>query len=283
MSELPDFKNIFSLEGKTALVTGGSRGLGLHMATAFLLAGCSLVIVTARKLEGDVGINQAVEKLNALPGIRGKAVGLAANVGNTDAIVKLAGEVKELVGSKGLNIIVCNAGATWGSRFEDAPPHSSVKILDLNVRGIFEQVQNFLPQLQTAASKEDPSRIIIISSTAGGNVAHIGEHSTIMYSTSKAAADHLGRNLAVELGSKNITTNIISPGFFPTKIAAGLINNLGGEESLSRDNPMGRLGQPDDIAGVVTFLCSRAAKYVNGVNIAIDGAARLSAGRLSRL
>ncbi|KAI0160645.1 rhamnolipids biosynthesis 3-oxoacyl-reductase [Xylariaceae sp. FL1272] len=283
MSDIPDFKSIFSLEGKTALVTGGSRGLGLHMATAFLLAGCSLVIVTARKLEGDVGINQAVEKLNALPGIRGKAVGLAANVGNTDAIVKLAGDVKELVGRKGLNIIVCNAGATWGSRFEDAPPHSSVKILDLNVRGIFEQVQNFLPQLQAAASKEDPSRIIIISSTAGTNVPHIGEHGTIMYSTSKAAADHLGRNLAVELGSKNITTNIISPGFFPTKIASGLINNLGGEESLSRDNPMGRLGQPDDIAGVATFLCSRAAKYVNGVNIAIDGAARLSAGRLSRL
>ncbi len=141
MSKLRNFESLFSLEGKTALVTGGSRGLGLHMATAFLRAGCSLVIVTARKLEGEQGINQAVRKLNALPGIRGKAVGLAANVGDTKDIVRLVGQVKELVGDKGLNILVCNAGASWGSRFEDAPPESSVKILDLNVRGVFELVQ----------------------------------------------------------------------------------------------------------------------------------------------
>jgi NAD(P)-dependent dehydrogenase (short-subunit alcohol dehydrogenase family) len=141
MSELRNYQNLFSLEGKTALVTGGSRGLGLHMATAFLLSGCSLVVVTARKLEGEQGINQAVEKLNALPGIKGKAVGIAANVADSKDIVRLAGQVRDLVGSKGLNILVCNAGAAWGSKFEDAPPSSSVKILDLNVRGIFELTQ----------------------------------------------------------------------------------------------------------------------------------------------
>jgi NAD(P)-dependent dehydrogenase (short-subunit alcohol dehydrogenase family) len=141
MSELQNFENIFALEGKTALVTGGSRGLGLHMATAFLRSGCSHVIITARKREGEQGIDQAVDKLNRLPGIKGKAIGIAANVGDSDAIVRLVEEVKGIVGSKGLNILVCNAGAAWGSRFEDAPPQSSVKILDLNVRGIFELVQ----------------------------------------------------------------------------------------------------------------------------------------------
>lgn len=141
MSQLNNFDSLFSLQGKTALVTGGSRGLGLHMATAFLRAGASLVVITTRKRGGPNGIDQAVDRLNALEGIRGKAVGIAANVGNSEDIVRLTGEVESLVGAKGLNILVCNAGAAWGSRFEDAPPSSSVKILDLNVRGVFELVQ----------------------------------------------------------------------------------------------------------------------------------------------
>lgn len=283
MSQLAKYESLFSLEGKTALVTGGSRGLGLHMATAFLRSGCSLVIVTARRREGAEGIDQAVEKLNALPGIRGRAVGVAANVASSEDIVRLVGEVKGLVGEAGLGIVVCNAGAAWGSRFEDAPPSSSVKILDLNVRGVFELVQKSLPLLEAAASKEDPARVLVIGSTAGCNVPHVGDHGTIMYSTSKAAVNHLARNLAVELGPKNITSNIIAPGFFPSKLAQGLISNLGGVEELSKDNPMGRLGEPEDIAGVAVFLCSRAGGYVNGVDISVDGAARLSAGRLSRL
>lgn len=140
MSQLKNFETMFSLEGKTALVTGGSRGLGLHMATAFLRAGCSHVIITARKREGEQGIDQAVEKLNKL-GVKGKAFGIAANVASSEDIVRLVGDVKDKLEGKGLNILVCNAGAAWGSRFEDAPPSSSIKILDLNVRGVFELVQ----------------------------------------------------------------------------------------------------------------------------------------------
>ncbi|OAA62752.1 rhamnolipids biosynthesis 3-oxoacyl-[acyl-carrier-protein] reductase [Niveomyces insectorum RCEF 264] len=285
MSDLRNFEGLFSLEGKTALVTGGSRGLGLHMATAFLRAGASLVVVTARKREGPQGLDQAVDRLNTLPGVRGRAVGFAANVGNSADIVRLVAQVAELapVRQRGLNILVCNAGASWGSRFEDAPPHSSVKILDLNVRGVFELAQQCLPLLTAHATLDDPSRVIIVSSTAGTNVPHVGANGTIMYSVSKAAAHHLGRNLAVELGPRHITANVIAPGFFPSKLAQGLINNLGGEEELSRDNPMGRLGIPEDIAGLAVFLSSAAGRYINGEDIAVDGGARLAAGRLTKL
>ncbi|KAL0934683.1 rhamnolipids biosynthesis 3-oxoacyl-(acyl-carrier-protein) reductase [Colletotrichum truncatum] len=283
MSVLKEFGAAFRLEKKTALVTGGSRGLGLHMATAFLLSGCSQVIITARKADGGQGINQAVEKLNNLPGIQGKAIGIAANVADSNDIVRLISEVNELVGKQGLNILVCNAGTAWGSRFEDAPPSSSINVLDLNVRGVFELVQNSLPLLERAASKEDPARLLIVSSIAGDIVPHVGENGTIMYSASKAAANHLGRNLALELGPRNITSNVIAPGFFPSKLAQGLIESLGGAEDLSKDNPLGRLGHPEDIAGVAVFLCAPAGKYVNGVNIAVDGGARLSPGRMTKI
>lgn len=120
----------------------------------------------------------------------------------------------------------------------------------------------FTPLLEAAGTLNDPSRVIIVSSTAGNNVHHIGEHGTIIYSASKAAANHLARNLAVELGPKNITTNTVAPGFFPSKLANGLIEILGGEDELKNVNPRKRLGEPEDIAGVMIYLSSRAASYM---------------------
>ena len=137
--------------------------------------------------------------------------------------------------------------------------------------------------LEAAGTPLDPARVIIVSSTAGTNVPHVGEHGTIMYSASKAAADHMARNLAVELGPRNITTNTVKPGFSPSKLASGLIYILGGEEELSRTNPRGRLGVPEYIAGVMLFLASPAANYFNGEDISLDGGARLSSGRLTKL
>jgi NAD(P)-dependent dehydrogenase (short-subunit alcohol dehydrogenase family) len=119
-----------------------------------------------------------------------------------------------------------------------------------------------VPLLVAGATRVDPSRVIIVSSTAGINVPHIGEHGTIMYSVSKAAAHHLSRNLAMELGPRNITTNTVAPGFFPSKLANGLIDILGGEKELNDSNPRRRLGEPEDIAGVMVFLCSPAGSYM---------------------
>ena len=144
-------------------------------------------------------------------------------------------------------------------------------------------MRRFTPLLARAGTRADPSRIIIVSSTAGTTVPHIGDHGTIMYSASKAAAHHLSRQLAVELGPRNITTNTVAPGFFPSKLANGLIENLGGREQLEDWNPRKRLGEAEDIAGVMVYLASPAGAYVNGEDIAVDGGMRYAAGRQSKL
>jgi NAD(P)-dependent dehydrogenase (short-subunit alcohol dehydrogenase family) len=120
----------------------------------------------------------------------------------------------------------------------------------------------FTPLLTARSTAQDPSRIVIVSSTAGINVPHIGDHGTIMYSVSKAAAHHLSRNLAMELGPRHITSNTVAPGFFPSKLANGLIDILGGDQALKDSNPRRRLGEPEDIAGVMVYLCSPAGAYM---------------------
>ncbi|KAK5102339.1 hypothetical protein LTR70_000124 [Exophiala xenobiotica] len=137
--------------------------------------------------------------------------------------------------------------------------------------------------LEAAGTADDPSRIIVVSSIAGTHVTHTGNNGTIMYSVSKAAAHHLTRNLAIELGPRNITTNTVAPGFFPSKLANGLIEILGGEEALKKANPRKRLGIPDDIAAVMLFLTGPAASYINGVDIPVDGGNRLVEGSLAKL
>jgi NAD(P)-dependent dehydrogenase (short-subunit alcohol dehydrogenase family) len=148
---------------------------------------------------------------------------------------------------------------------------------------VVPDTNSFAPLLERAGTRQSPSRILIVSSTAGTTVPHVGEHGTIMYSISKAAAHHLSRQLAVELGPRNITTNTVAPGFFPSKLANGLIEMLGGQEELEENNPRKRLGEPEDIAGVMVFLSSPAGAYINGEDIAVDGGMRLASGRHSKL
>jgi NAD(P)-dependent dehydrogenase (short-subunit alcohol dehydrogenase family) len=131
------------------------------------------------------------------------------------------------------------------------------------------------PLLMAAATKEDPARVIIVSSIGGIVVPHVGQTGAIAYSASKAAAHHLGRNFAMELVPHNITTNIIAPGWFPTRLANPAIDKAGGEKVAGASNPMGRLGVPEDIAGLVVYLCSRAGRYINGEDISVDGGNRL--------
>lgn len=179
-----------------------------------------------------------------------------------------------------VDILFANAGATWGAPFDAYPEAAFSKVMDLNVKAVFYSVQKFAPLLQRRATVEDTSRVIITASVAGLGVGSLGQQATFAYSASKAAAVHLARNLAVDLGPRHVLVNAICPGFFPTKMAAGLLELTGGRDKHAKGNPARRLGRPEDIAGAVVYLSSRAGAHVNGDALVIDGGAMWAKGGL---
>lgn len=275
--ELKDFSSLFSLEGKVVLVTGGSRGLGLHAASGFLQAGCSKVYITSRKA---AACDQACAALNALPNKRpgAKAISVPADSAKIADIEMLVKKVKETTDH--VDILFANAGATWGEKFDTHPDSAFAKVMDLNVKSVFNTIRLFAPLLQKNATLEDPSRVIVTASIAGLGVGSLGENATFGYSASKAAVIHLTRNLAVELGPRHILCNSIAPGFFPSKMASGLMDLQGGAEQMAKQNPNGRLGRPEDIAGAVVYLASRAGSHCNGASITLDGGSLWGRSRL---
>ncbi|KAI1482931.1 hypothetical protein K445DRAFT_321848 [Daldinia sp. EC12] len=267
---LNDFPSLFSLKGKVAVVTGGSRGLGLNAASAFLQAGCSKVFITSRKAKA---CDSAVAQLNRLPNLQpgARAISVPADSSTLAGVESLVSQVSRH--TEYVDILFANAGATWGEAFDTHPESAFQKVMDLNVKGVFLCIQKFAPLLQKRATVDDPSRVIITSSVAGLGVGATGPQATFGYSASKAAVIALGRNLAVELGPRHILVNSICPGWFPTKMATGLLEMTGGLEKHAARNPNKRLGRPEDIAGVVVYLSSRAGSHVNGATIQIDGGA----------
>ncbi|KAG6089960.1 hypothetical protein E4U15_000600 [Claviceps sp. LM218 group G6] len=287
-TQLKDFPSLFSLKGKIAVVTGGSRGLGLHAASAFLQAGASKVFISSRKA---AACDEACKALNALPNRAPGAVAIAvpADSANMKGVTHLLEQVKKHTDH--VDILFANAGATWGESFDTHPDEAFAKVMDLNVKAVFNTIRLFTPLLEKAASSSsssssqntipDPSRVIITASVAGLGLGSIGQQGTYGYSASKAAVIHLGRNLAVELGPRHITVNSICPGFFPSKMTHGLLEMAGGADEVGNMNPMGRLGKPEDIAGAVVYLASRAGSHVNGEAIAIDGGAMWVRGEMA--
>lgn len=179
-----------------------------------------------------------------------------------------------------VDILLANAGATWGEAFDTHPDSAFAKVMDLNVRGVFNTIRLFTPMLEKRGTVEDPSRVVITASVAGLGVGTLGKNGTYGYSASKAAVLHLGRNLALELGPRHIAVNSICPGFFPTKMSNGLLEISGGKEHIAQGNPLKKLGRPEDIAGAIVYLCSRAGSHVNGVALEIDGGALWVRGEL---
>ena len=180
-----------------------------------------------------------------------------------------------------VDILFANAGATWGEGFDTHSDAAFAKVMDLNVKAVFNAIRLFTPLLERAAHRDDPSRVIITASVAGLGLGTLGKNGTYGYSASKAAVIHLGRNLAVELAPRGINVNSICPGFFPTKMANGLLDVMGGADKIAAQNPTGHLGQPEDIAGVVVYLASRAGNHVNAEAIAVDGGAMWVRGELA--
>ncbi|MBC7213640.1 MAG: SDR family oxidoreductase [Burkholderiaceae bacterium] len=250
-------QQLFDLTGKTALVTGGSRGLGLQMAHALGEAGARIML-TSRKASD---LEQAVAELQDA-GIDARWI--AADCAQESEIQRLVDETLQRVGD--VHILVNNAGATWGAPAEEHPLEAWDKVMNLNVRGYF-----ILSQLIANRSMipQRGGRIINIASIAGlgGNPSDM---KTIAYNTSKGAVINFTRALAAEWGRFNITVNAICPGFFKTKMARGLIEIMG-EEKIRENAPLRRLGDDEDLKGITVLYASDAGKHITGQWLAVDG------------
>lgn len=251
--------DLFDLSGQTALITGGSRGLGLQLAEVLTDYGAR-VILTARK---QAELDEAVAHIAARGG---QAEGIAADLSKVDDIPSFAERALAASGN-GIQILVNNAGATWGAPAEDYPLEAWNKVMTLNVTSIF-MLSREIGKHSMIPSKY--GRILNIASVAGlgGNRADL-HMKTIAYNTSKAAVINFTKTLAVEWGRHGITVNALCPGFFPTKMAKGLMDQMG--EALLPSVPNGRFGGPEDLKAPALMFCSKAAGHMTGQWLAVDG------------
>jgi NAD(P)-dependent dehydrogenase (short-subunit alcohol dehydrogenase family) len=247
---------LFSVEGKVALVTGGSRGIGLMIARGYVEHGAR-VYISSRKREVCDEVAAELAQL-------GTCVSLPADVSTDAEARRLAAELAAR--EPKLHILVNNAGANWGAPLADYPDSAWDKVLALNVKSVFNLTRACLPLLEAAASPDDPARVINIGSIDGLRVPVL---ETYAYSSSKAAVHHLTRVLAVQLAPKHITVNAVAPGPFESKMMAETLRRFG--DAIKATCPLGRIGAPEDMAGVAIYLASRAGAYVTGTVIPVDG------------
>ena len=247
---------LFSIEDKVAVVTGGSRGIGLMIARGMVEAGAK-VYISSRK--ADVCDAVAAELSKA-----GTCVSIPADLGTESGCRHLADELARC--EERVHILVNNAGANWGAPLEQYPDEAFDKVFALNVKGVFHLTRFLVPLLQKAASDDDPARVINIGSIDGLQAPAL---ETYAYSSSKAAVHHLTRALAHRLAPLRITVNAIAPGPFESKMMAETLQRFG--DSIRASCPLGRIGRPDDMAGTAIFLSSRAGAYLTGTVIPVDG------------
>jgi len=247
---------LFSIKGKVALVTGGSRGIGLMIARGYLEAGAKVYISSRKKEVCDAVAAQLSEI--------GDCVSLPADLSTTEGCKHLADELSAR--ETALHILVNNAGAAWGAALEEYPEAGFDRVMDTNVKGLFFLTQYLLPLLERAARPGDPARVINIGSIDGIKVPFIENYA---YGPSKAAVHHLTRVLAVKLGERGITVNAIAPGPFESQMTKWLLEQH--KKNIEANCPLQRIGEPADMAGAAIYLASRAGAYVNGVVIPVDG------------
>lgn len=248
--------DLFRLDGKVAVVTGGGRGIGFMAAEGLVRAGATVVIASR---DGDACEN-AAEQLSKV----GTAVGLRADLSAADDRRRLADEVSARWSR--LDILLNNAGTAWGAPFDEFPERGWDKVMDINLKAPFFIAQTFADLLTASASDSSPSRIINIGSIDGIRPPRLQNYS---YAASKAGLHQLTRMLAVDLAPRRITVNAIAPGFFESKMTAATLDQKG--EEFLEACPLGKFGSADDIAGIVVYLASRASTYVTGTVIPVDG------------
>ena len=259
-----DVVTLFSLREKTALVTGGSRGIGRMIAEAYLRAGAT-VYISARKPDA---CERAAHELGAL----GTCVPIPADVATEGGRAALVAAMRSHTSQ--LDILVNNAGTNWAASYEEYPVEGFRKVLDLNVSAVFFMTRELTTLLASSVSDGDPARVINVGSMDGLQVPTILPGGTFAYSASKAAVHHLTRTLAVELAPRHITVNAIAPGYFESKMTAEVLRDY--RQTVEDACPLHRIGTPEDIAGVAIYLASRAGAYTTGAVIPIDGGTSLT-------
>jgi NAD(P)-dependent dehydrogenase (short-subunit alcohol dehydrogenase family) len=252
-----DPAELFSIRGKTAVVTGGSRGIGRMIATGFVAAGAR-VYICARKADACDATAAELSKL-------GECISLPADLSTEAGAEDLVRRVSER--EPKLHVLVNNAGAAWGAPLEEYPDSAFDKVLNVNVKGIFHLTRLLLPLLRAAATDSDPARVINIGSVDGLKVPRTENYA---YSASKAAVHMLTRHLAFALVGDQINVNAIAPGLFPSRMTAYLFESEAADAIVGHI-PMKRAGKPEDIAGTAIYLSSRASAYLTGVVLPVSG------------
>ena len=249
-----DINSLFNLKGRTALVTGGSRGIGAMIVEGYLAAGAERIYISARKVDQ---IEAAVEQFGD------KVVGIPLDLSTVEGCRSLAAEIAAREDK--LDILVNNAGAAWGADFESFPEAGWDRVMDLNVKSLFFLTQALHPQLKAAASFERPAKVINIASIDG---MKINPWQTYSYQASKAAVIHLTRRMAAELAPQNILVSGIAPGAFQSEMNKAA-RDFG--DQVGKNIPFPRIGTPEDMAGLAIYIASRAGDYIVGETIACDG------------
>ena len=260
------FTDLFSVKGRTALVTGGATGLGRVCAEALLSAGAR-VLIASRKAEA---CEEVARELSAI----GPCEGFGGTVASEAGVSALADEVRRRTGE--LHILVNNAGITWGEPFERFPWKAWDRVLSVNVTGLFTLTRELMPMLLAAGALDHPASVINLGSVMGHTTQAEMAYS---YSASKAAVHHLTRILAAEFAGRHVNVNAIAPGPFPSNMTKFAIGDEAGRARASKSVPGGRVGRPEDMAGTVLYLTGRAGAYTTGAVLPLDGGMSIAATR----
>lgn len=261
-----DIGRLFGLQGKVAIVTGGSRGIG-YMIAAGLVANGVKTYITARKADACDAAAAELSQPHA-DGVEGHAecISIPADMASPDGLASFVAAVTQQESQ--IDILVNNAGAAWGAPLGEFPDIGFDKVMDINVKAPFMLTQALLPQLKASGTAEDPARVIMIGSIDGIRVP-IGDNYS--YSASKAGIHMMTRHMAAHLVGEHILLNSIAPGPFPSKMMSYMLDDPDSRDMVETNNPRKRVGSPEDIAGTVIFLASRAGAYTTGTVIPVDG------------